>query len=922
MSDRRKSLGPRDIAARKPALTAATLCLVLAAGITFATWRVHQERKQQLEATTQVVAAQARSHFSAWIDARLTLVEHLARRWPDSYAGNAAAFRHDAELLVERREGVQAVNWIDAAGVIQIVVPRGGYEAALGEDLAGNPQLDVRQALARAGRSGEATRTVAVDLLQGGTGFATYWPVRAADGSPAGFVNGVFRIDDLVRVSRPGPDLRDKYRFQLRERDGADLLWSSEPTALAPWPLSCEHAIEVLDRHWQLTVAPSAALVAGIQPQGWTFALLTGCYLASALLAWLVYTHLLRHESVRRSERTLRALLDRLPHFVSVKDAQGRFVFANRTLAAAYDRSSQALIGMRQRELHPSSEELAHMTRCEHEVLERGEPVRMDEEGFTNGSGRQRILATVRMPFHDPRSGLPAVLSVGVDMSDRHRAERLRATLASAMDQAGEAIVVLDPRGRIVFANSAFATLMGADGRDVRGLTMDAFVNPDSGDRDLMAEITTALREGRTWSGRYTTTWSDGSRHARDATVSPVRDAAGRSGGFIGVLRDITREHRLEEELRQSHKMEAIGRLAGGVARNFNNLLTVILSCAETLLRTSSAESPEQESALLIADAADRAAELTRQLLAFSRRQTMAPKVVDLGDIVRGVTPMLERMVGACFRIDLQLDPASTPVEVDPGQIERVISNLCANARDAMPDGGAITISTLVSDAGNESAGSRPELPTGSYAVLTVADSGPGIDAATLERIFDPFFTTKDVGSGTGLGLSTVYGIAEQSGGAVQVRSAPGEGTALSLWLPLHEMPASLPAPPPPPASDATTTGGTVLIAEDEPAIRALVARTLSKAGYHVISAGDGVEALERAAEAETLSLLLTDLAMPRMGGVELRDRLRRQHPDLRVLFMSGFVDETVAKLPSGDPVLDKPFRSQDLIARVRELLG
>jgi len=921
VSDRRKSLGPRDRAAQRPALAAVALGLVLAAGITVAAWRIQAEREQQLIETTRVVAAQARSHLSAWIDARLALVEHLAESWPDDYEGHPDAFRDDAAALVERLDGVQAINWIDTAGVIRIIVPQSGNEAALGASLAENPQGDVRQALARADRGGEATRTVAIELLQGGAGFATYWPVRTADGSPAGFVNGVFRIDELIRASRLGPDLREKYRFELHEESG-DVVWSSEPTSRAPWPLFCEHPIEVLDRRWLLMVAPSAALVAGIQTQGWAFALLAGCYLASALLAWLVCAHLRRHESVRRSERTFRALLDRLPHFVSVKNAQGRFIIANRALAAAYDTRSEALIGKRQREFQSSADELAHMNHCENEVLERGEPVRIDEENFTDGSGRQRILETTRIPFRDPQSGLPAVLSVGVDVSDRHRAERLRATLASAMDQAGEAIVVLDPRGRIVFANSAFVALMGAEGRDVRGLTMDAFVNPDAGDRDLIAEIGAALREGKTWSGRYTTTWSDGSRHARDATVSPVREASGRLGGFIGVLRDITREQQLEEELRQSHKMEAIGRLAGGVAHDFNNLLMVILSCAETLRRSCPAESPEQESAVLIADAADRAAELTRQLLAFSRRQTMTPKVVDLGGIVRGVTPMLERMVGASFPLDLQLERASTPVEVDPGQVERVILNLCANARDAMPDGGTITISTLVSEAGNESAGSRPELPAGRYAVLSVVDTGPGIDAATLERIFDPFFTTKDVGAGTGLGLSTVYGIAEQSGGAVQVRSAPGEGTALSLWLPLHEMPARVSDPPSPPASDCARTGSTILIAEDEPAIRALVSRTLSKAGYRVLDAGDGIEALERAAEAETISLLLTDLAMPRMGGVELRNRLREQHPALPVLFMSGFVDDAVASLSSDDLVLDKPFRSQDLLARVRELLG
>lgn len=916
-----KSLGPIAPPSRKSALVAATLCLVLVAGITCAASRIHGERKSRMEETTQVVAAQARSHLSAWIVARLALVEHLARGWPGEYAKDAAAFRHDAEVLVERLEGVQAINWIDAAGVIQIVVPTSGNEAAYGRNLAEHPQLEVRRALELAATSGKATRTPAVELLQGGIGFATYWPVRAADGSPAGFVNGVFRIDELVRVSRLGPDLREQYRFRLSDKDGA-ILWSSETGPHAPWPLAREHSIPVLDRQWTLSVAPSSALLAELRPESWALALLIGCYLATALLTWLVHIHLQRHETIRRSEHTLRALLDELPHFVSVKDTQGRFVVVNRALAAAYDRSAASLIGRRQRELHRSAAELERMDSYERAVLERSELVRVEEETFTDGFGQQRVLATVRIPFCDPRSGQSAVLSVGVDVSDRHRAEQLRATLATAMDQAGEAIVVLNPVGRIVFANSAFATLMGSEGRDVRGLTVDAFVNPEGGDEDLLAQITDSLREGRTWSGRYTTTWTDGSRHARDATVSPVRDPTGRLGGFIGVLRDITREQGLEEELRQSHKMEAIGRLAGGVAHDFNNLLTVILSCAETMSKTLPENSPDHESAMLIIESTERAAELTGQLLAFSRQQTLAPKIVDLSDIVGRLAPMLRRIVGPCFVIDMQLAPESTPVEVDPGQVERVVLNLCANARDAMPEGGSITISTLLRDAGSESTGTRPELPPGRYAVLAVADTGQGIDPATLERIFDPFFTTKDVGFGTGLGLSTVYGIAEQSGGAIQVRSVVGDGTSLSLWLPLRERRTSPPAPVPQPIPDAETPGGTVLVAEDEPEIRALVTRVLSKAGYRVITASDGIEALERLEQADAPSLVITDLAMPRMGGIELRDRIRSQHPELPVLFISGFVDEAAAKLSPRELILEKPFRSKDLLARIRALLG
>jgi len=922
VSDLGKSLGPRDPAARRPALAAAALGLVLTIGISFAAYRIHEERQRNLAEITEVVSAQAQSYLAAWIEARLTLVEHLARHWPERYADHPDAFRNDARLLVERLEGVQAVNWVDPAGTIRLIVPHSGNEAALGERLAEHPEPDVQRTLARARRSGAATRTGTIELLQGGSGFATYWPVRTADGSPAGFVNGVFRIDDLIRISRVGRNLQESYRFRIDAPD-TGLVWSSEPASRLPWPFSCAHSIDVVDRRWQLTVAPSARLVAGTQPKGWALALLTGCYLATGLLTWLVYTHLLRHEMIQRRERTLRALVDRLPHFISVKDAEGRFLVANHTLAAAYGCSPASLIGKRQHEFHPSVVELDFMTRCERTVLERDEPVRIDEEPFTDGTGQPHMLATVRVPFCDPRSRQPAVLSVGVDVSDRIRAEALHATFARAMDHAGEAIVVMDPQGRILFANLAFARLVGFSDREIRGLRIDAFASSDPEDQQRLAEIKATVREGRTWSGRYVITWTDGSRHARDATVSPLHTASGRDGGFIGVLRDTTRERQLEKDLRQAHKMEAIGRLAGGVAHDFNNLLMVILSCTETLQATLTAESPEQESAALIREAADRAAELTRQLLAFSRRQTLVQKVVDLGDVVRRVAPLIEQMGGPAYPIDLQLDRSAAPVEVDPGQIERALFNLCANARDAMPEGGTITISLLTTDAGDESIGVHPELRPGRYAVLTVADAGHGIDPALLERIFDPFFTTKEVGSGTGLGLSTVYGIAEQSGGAVQARSAPGDGTALSLWLPLHGVPVRAPADPAePPAPGRRPDHGTILLAEDEPAIRKLVTRTLSKAGYRVLAAGDGQEALEQAASLETLSLLITDLAMPRLNGLELRDRLRARHPGLPVLFMSGFVEETAAGPAPEDPVLEKPFRSEDLLARVRDLLG
>ena len=378
------------------------------------------------------------------------------------------------------------------------------------------------------------------------------------------------------------------------------------------------------------------------------------------------------------------------------------------------------------------------------------------------------------------------------------------------------------------------------------------------------------------------------------------------------VWRDITDRKRLEEELRQAQKMEAVGKLAGGIAHDFNNLLMAIGGNAELLEQELRARPDLAEYVGEIRRAGARAAALVEQLLAFSRKSLRQPRVVDLNLILGGLDRMLTRLLGEDIRIESRLAPVPLPVLVDPHQMEQVVLNLATNARDAMRGGGTLSFATSMEDA-----------PGGGRAVLTVSDTGEGIAPADLHRVFDPFFTTKEQGRGTGLGLSTVYGIVQQSGGEVTVASAPGQGAVFRVHLPLSRAEADEPEPLP----AAGDTGGseTILLVEDEATLIHLVAKVLRNGGYSVHTAGDGREALDLvAASGLHCDLLVTDVVMPRMGGPELAVSLRRQRPDLPVLYISGYTDSVLLQrgLVEGEvDLVPKPFSPSELLTKVRELL-
>jgi PAS domain S-box-containing protein len=418
---------------------------------------------------------------------------------------------------------------------------------------------------------------------------------------------------------------------------------------------------------------------------------------------------------------------------------------------------------------------------------------------------------------------------------------------------------------------------------------------------------------------------------ARDGRILWFRDEAklleapdGSIPLMQGVLYDITEYKRLEDQLRQAQKMEAVGQLAGGVAHDFNNLLMVIQAHADRILGQLPQTDSSYADAVEIHNATTRAASLTSQLLAFSRKQILQPKVLDLGAVLTEVGKMLERLLGATITLQLEIQPGIGKIKVDRSQLEQAILNLAVNARDAMPAGGTLAIQARNVHFSETQVWQHSSLPSGSYVALTISDTGVGIDPDAQSRIFEPFFTTKAPGKGTGLGLSMVYGVVKQSDGAITVESVLGRGTTFKIFLPKCDEEAasgqSALAQP-----EKSTGSETILLVEDQTAIREVISAYLMRLGYNVLTAPDGEAALSIAAtQQKSIDLVVTDLLMPNMGGLELATRMKQLHPETRVLFMSGYPDEAIRSqegLTEDVEVMQKPFSMKSLAAKARSIL-
>jgi PAS domain S-box-containing protein len=497
--------------------------------------------------------------------------------------------------------------------------------------------------------------------------------------------------------------------------------------------------------------------------------------------------------------------------------------------------------------------------------------------------------------------------------------ERTRTIMATITDT----IVTIDASSRILFVNPAVERMFGYPVSELLGRQLTVLMPERFRSRHeagLRRYIESGER-GIDWDGaELVGLGRDGVEFPID--VSFAEDASGGFETFTGTIRDVTARKRLETQLLQAQRLESVGRLAGGIAHDFNNVLTAIGGFAQLLLADVPPGGPASGKIRVITDATNRASALVRQLLAFSRQQILRPEVLELGDVVRGVTPMLERLIGEDIEVAVGLVEDGWPVDADRGQLEQVIVNLVVNARDAMPSGGRLTIETANVDLDEDYVETHPEVTPGPHAMLAVSDTGLGMDAATRTQIFEPFFTTKDPGSGTGLGLATVYGIVRQSGGHIWVYSEPDRGTTFRLYFPRAAgAPARLVAESRRPVS----SGGaeTILVTEDESTLRELVRVVLGRLGYRVLLAADAASALE-IARSERIDLLVTDVVLPGRSGLELAEAMRADAAGLRVLYMSGYTAaalEDQGRFRGDVELLEKPFTPETLGVAVRRAL-
>lgn len=640
----------------------------------------------------------------------------------------------------------------------------------------------------------------------------------------------------------------------------------------------------------------------------------------------------LAEKALRQSEDMLRTVLDALPVGVWFTDVDGGIVLTNPAATKIWADSPDSprdhyteYVGRRP----DTGERMRREEWASSEALRTGKPVLDQMVEIECFDGARKVVNKSAVPVLDGAGRVRGTVVLTEDITERKRAEaelrKSEARLARAHRMASLGHWELDPAsGELEWSDEVYA-IFGVDKAQFRPTEETFYSCLEPEDRaKCSAAMAETLRDGKPYGIDHGVLLPDGTQRMVREHAEAVRDDAGRITRVIGTVQDVTEYRRLEKQFREAQKLESVGRLAGGVAHDFNNLLTVIIGYSDLILAILNESDPAWPNVAEIKKAGERASSLTRQLLAFSRRNVVQPRVIDLNTVIREAEKMLGRMVGEDVSVSALLEPGLWPVMADPGLIHQVLMNLVVNARDAMPEGGKLLIETKNADLPEEVAAQHHGIKAGPHVLLAVSDTGVGMDEAVKARIFEPFFTTKPQGAGTGLGLSTCYGIVHQSGGWIGVYSEPGRGTTFKIYLPRTSEGAPV-RDGAGETAEAPRGTETILVVEDQQEVRRFTCDVLRKYGYAVLAAESGDEALKTLSQCEQpIALVVTDLVMPGMTGRELADQIATVRPDLPMLFMSGYSDEIATRqgvLGKEAAYLQKPFSPRALAEKVSEIL-
>jgi two-component system, cell cycle sensor histidine kinase and response regulator CckA len=624
----------------------------------------------------------------------------------------------------------------------------------------------------------------------------------------------------------------------------------------------------------------------------------------------------------KQKDKEYKELIDGMNDAVFVIDFEGNFVEVNKAAVEVLGYSRNELLSMGPMDIdsYLSTEDIKDL----------GESIKLHNKHIFETLHKTKNGNIIPMEISSSQltyGGNQVVLSIARDITERKEAESEYERLIAAIEHAGETIFITDPDGTIEYVNPAFEQITGYKKEEVIGQTPRILKSGHQGEM-FYREMWNTISSGETWQGRMVNKRKDDTFYTEEATISSIKDNSGKIINYVAVAHDITEHLRLMAQFQQAQKMESVGRLAGGIAHDYNNILSVIIGFTELAMDKVDPNELLYEDLQEILRAANRSVDITRQLLAFARKQVISPKVLNLNETVESMLKMLRRLIGENIELAWMPETNLWPVKMDPAQVEQILANMCVNARDAIKNIGKINIKTQNKSFDNHFNNNQAGTISGDYVVLSISDNGNGMDKETLDKIFDPFFTTKEIGQGTGLGLATVYGIVNQNNGFINVFSKPGKGTTFKIYLLRHpdnlndfietSVKSTLEVVP-------ISLGEKVLVVEDEVSILKLAETILISLGYSVLTANTPNEAI-RLARNHTgeIHLLMTDVVMPDINGWDLADRLLSFYPNLKCLFMSGYTTNVIADrgvLDEGIHFIQKPFSKKELAAKMREIL-